>query len=102
MRSAEKPRAQRSRVASTSPYTSPLVPPNFTFTSSSSPMTQANFGDFPLNFLSRYLHVAVSRNWNEPGPLGPALRSLLAMSLGDHTRDLSITAMRGSSFLAAA
>src|SRR5574339_38515 len=102
MRSAAKPRAHSSRVASTSPYTSPLLPPNFTFTSSSSPMTQANFGDRPLNFLSRYLQVTVSRNWNDPGPSGPALRSLPAILLGDHTRERSITALRGSSFLAAA
>src|SRR4030095_7007528 len=85
-----------------SPYTSPLLPPNFTFTSSSSPMTQANFGELPLSFLSRYLQVTVSRNANAPGPCGPVFRSIEGISVGDQTRERSITDRRGSSFLAAA
>src|SRR5262245_13152440 len=101
MRSARKPSAQSSRVASTSPYTSPLVPPNFTFTSSSSPITQANFGELPLSFLSRYLQVTVSWKANAPDPDGPFLRSISATLVGDHTRERWRTEVRGSSFLVA-
>ena len=73
--------AQRpdSRVAATSAYTSPLLPPYLTFNSSLGSILQANFGVLPGSFLLSYLQVTVSRNLNALSPAGPLLRSLDGM-----------------------
>src|SRR5262245_37264970 len=83
--SAPNPSAHSSRVAATSPYTSPLSRPYFTFSSSSGAITHMNFGDRPVIFLSLKLQTTVSPAGNPSFLSGPAARSLEGMSVSCHT-----------------
>ena len=97
IRSAGKPSAHSSRVAATSAYTSPLVPPNFTFTSSPSARRQANFGVAPPSFLYDVVAPGTSAlRSNSPGPSGPTSRFFDATSVALHTWALAMTCTRSS------
>src|SRR5947207_6015554 len=91
IQSAPKPSAHNRRVANTSPYTSPFVPPNFTFTSSSGVIWQANFGDLPVSVRLTYVQLTVWPNSNASWPVGPRLMSVPAVSVGSQTRARAMT-----------
>jgi hypothetical protein len=97
MRSTGNPRAQNSRVAATSAYTSPFSRPNFTLTSSSGGMTQVNFGELPLIGLSRCVQRTVSSGVNDPCPFGPVRMSIDATSVASHTWARCIASRRAAS-----
>jgi hypothetical protein len=86
--------ADPSPVAATSARNSPLPIPNSTLTSSPGASRHANFFDAPSKSFSRYSQWTVWPGENEPGPRGPAFRSIDLILVADHTCARAIKRLR--------